>query len=199
MCRLRNVHYANYQNITMLSYALMPRTFSLTNSGNRGVRRSTVSQELSIHHLWCFLGSSKGRLSAWQMRSQGPLAPCRFSRVTTLRRVTATGSLPKFWLYKTVVACSLTTCQVTVVGRLSVFWLRVRQQNTQILRSYKPERHNYKSHWCTCEGLTCFASGLTHLQHCTHALQVIFTFSVTHQNLFVSLSSNNVLNVFPSS
>lgn len=81
----------------------------------RGVRRSTVSQELSIRHLWCFLGPSKDRLSVWQMRSQGPLAPCRLSRVTTLSGVTANGSLPKFWLYKAVVACSLTTCQVTVV------------------------------------------------------------------------------------
>lgn len=83
--------------------------------GYREVRRSTVSQELSIHHLWCFLGPCKGRLSVWQMRSQGPLAPCRLSRVTALRRLTAIGSLPKFWLYKAVVACSLTTCQVTVV------------------------------------------------------------------------------------
>ncbi len=82
--------------------------------GYRGVRRSTVSQKLSIHHLWCFLGPSKDVLSVRQMRSQSPLAPCRLSRVTTLRGVTATGSLPKFWLYKAVVACSLTTCQVTV-------------------------------------------------------------------------------------
>lgn len=99
--------------------------------GYRGVRRSTVSQELSIHHLWCFLGPCKDRLSAWKMRAQGTLAPCRLSRETTLRGVTATGSLPKFWLNKDVVARSLTTCQVTVtVVELFVVWLRVRQQST---------------------------------------------------------------------
>lgn len=84
----------------------------------------TVSKELSIHHLWCFVGPSTDKLSVWQMRSYGPLAPCRLFRVTTLGRVTANGSLPKFWLYKAVVACSLTTCQVTV----SVVWPSVKIQ-----------------------------------------------------------------------
>ncbi len=81
--------------------------------GQRQVRRRTASQKLSIHHLCYFLGPSKDRLSVWRMRCKGPLAPCRLSTVTALRRVTATGSAPKFWLYKAVVACSLTTCQVT--------------------------------------------------------------------------------------
>lgn len=91
----------------------MSKSF-LADYGYRGDSRRTVSQELSIHHLWCILGPSKDWLSVWQMRYRGPLAPCRLSRVTTLRRVTVNGSLPKFWLYKAVVACSLTTCQVTV-------------------------------------------------------------------------------------